>query len=396
MINSITSPIAKVSYSNRAVQNNHSNPQCSFGNKAIIDLESPNGFYNRSLINNKKISNINFGFYLTKVPGIPCPCCGRLMYTTKEIKKLATQLSTAKGHEIAEILGPHVQNLHPVEQQVATMLVGLSNKHSDKNIKKLLVLEHQTSNPILELEQTQIRIINAVIKDAKQLESTIGRAAIELLEQMKRIILEPEKGEFFRRKTAIEAIDRLRNQQQHPANSTIWEGMSEKILKLPSSTDSSLAFVVKYSHPQRSALEIAQRLFSPNLSTIEHIKPAWRKTEGVERGANDISNYLAMCSGCNCHRDTKPYYLFVETNPDMYINLPRHMNRVQQLIIRDWPLYSQAYLDYPWVVRKAINRESTPPGGSIPRLDFSTALMEGFLYERKKHHPHQDRLYQSK
>jgi len=352
-------------------------------------LETPNAFYNRQLfaVANKS-SGINFGhilrvvatpkvewvsdFLLRDVPGFHCPCCGKLMYTYGEITKFAVSLSTAKGKDISNILKPTVENLHTVEAQVAQTLIDLSEKNPDKDIKELLMLKRPECKEILEREQT--KIIDSAIEDTRTIGGLNGKELLNKFRMIKTIISQG-KGDGkapFKRKKVVDTINKYTEFEQNPRKKIIMGNIAEKIQALPMSGKDFNAFVLKYTQEDRGDFEIAERIFKPNLSTKEHVKPAFRNTENVEHGANDKSNYLSM-DDCNNLRGTEEYYLIAEKTPEFNKNLQIHMDEVQNYIIKEKLV---EYYSYPLEIRRTIREQSTPPRETKPKLDFNTSLIE--------------------
>lgn len=346
---------------------------------ATTTFDTPDSFYNKQLLSlQKKSSGVNFsGFHLREVSNFHCPCCGKMMYTQEQIKKFAEKLSTAKGENISKILDPYTKQLHPIENKVAYILISLSKKHPEKNIKELLMLKRYESKNVLEREQAML--VNSVMGDAIQLSGDVSKEMVSRLNNINQIIYSGKDGKPFKRKKVLATINKFALAEQNLSNQEILKRMSDTIQALPVSGQDFNAFVLKYTQKDRGNLEIASRLLLPNQPTIEHIDPALRSVKNLEHGKNDISNYLDMCLDCNGDRGTEPYYSFVERKPQMKENLQKHMDEVQHYIRkRDLP----SYYNYPLNIRKAIREQSTPPGGKSPRLDFNTSLIENFI-ERK-------------
>jgi hypothetical protein len=348
--------------------------------KSIRSLETPNAFYNRQLVLAKKHNpNVNFeGFHLAEVSGLHCPCCGKMMYTQTQIDKLGDRLSKARGGEIAKVLKPHIEELHKVERQVAEFLIEKSAEHPKKDVKELLMMQRSESNAFLIDEQ--MKILNPAIQKARELKGRTRPDVINSLNQIKKFVVEGNGNEPFKRKKVIKTINHYALLEKNSPNSRILNEMATKIEALPTSGQDFHAFVTKYTDGKRDSSEISTRLFTPNLSTREHVDPAWRNTEDAEHGPTSIGNSLAMDLECNGERKTTPYYIFVpQSHPEMKENLPKHMEEVQHYLRkRDMP----AYYSYPLEIRERLRKQSTPPGSKKPMLDFDTSLTEEFIYKK--------------
>ena len=250
-------------------------------------------------------------------------------------------------------------------------------KDPDKNIKQ--IISFNNDNYLHNLEEKQLLVMNSIKEEAKNLQGPIKTAVLQKLAKIIQIIEKPEKDNLFKRKKAINTIDFFAKQHQALLNSKVWKKISSKILELPMSGKNFDAFIVKYTQDERNNFEIAERIFLSNQITKEHIFPALRKTKNVENGSNEIGNSLAMCLDCNGDRDITPYYIFVKKHPKMIKNLSTHMKQLQQHIIRKRDSF---YYNYFLEAREAIRKQSTPPGGTTPKLDFDTSLIENFISQQ--------------
>ena len=84
--------------------------------------------------------------------------------------------------------------------------------------------------------------------------------------------------------------------------------------KLPTAYDDVDAFIVKYSKPQYNSENIALRLLSYSMATVDHIHPK------SKNGANHLYNYVPECMRCNSFRSDKPMIYQLEDYPEMFVN----------------------------------------------------------------------------
>ena len=373
MITNITFPISKVYYGKKSQSNNSTAKICP-ENKAVFDLESPKSLYNRQIINNKKVSDVNFGFHLTTVPGFHCPCCGKLMYTKDQISEYAGILKDAKGLELKEFLAQHIDNFHPVEKDVAMIFMNLSQLHPEKDIKQLL--SHTIGRKREILESVQTDIVLSLKKDAKNLSSQKQKEVLEHLDKIQEIIVNGKEGLHFRRKKVIKTIELFYTFEENQKDKAVFLKMLKKTEKLPSSVENTNAFVCKYVKNDKTKEDLAWRIFDANRSTKEHLQPKLRNTENVEHGSDKIINLIPMCKKCNQERKHNPYYLFVKKHPEMRGNIKTLFKEIQDYIIKK---RVRGYYNYPEIIKRALSVVSFNPHRKEACLDINVSPMRKFL-----------------
>lgn len=372
MITSITFPISKIFYS-RISEKNSSDSQIRHENRAVFNLESPKSFYNRQVVNNK-VSNVNFGFHLTTVPGFHCPCCGKIMYTKDQISEYAGILKGAKGLELKEFLAQHIDNFHPVEKEVAMILMNLSLFHPEKDIKQLL--SHTVGRKREILESVQTDIVLGLKEDAKKLSQKKQAEITRHLDEIQEIILKGKEGIPFKRKKVIKTIELFYTFEKNVQDKIILLKMLKKSKKLPSSVENTNAFVCKYVKNDKTKEDLAWRIFNENRSTKEHLQPKLRNTKNIEHGSDNIINLIPMCKKCNQERKHNPYYLFVKKHPEMRGNIKTLFKEIQDYIIKK---RVRGYYNYPEIIKRALSVVSFNPHRKEACLDINVSSMRKFL-----------------
>lgn len=90
--------------------------------------------------------------------------------------------------------------------------------------------------------------------------------------------------------------------------------------KLPTSQDSTAAYIIKYS--KASSEKIIYQLLWPSIATIEHLLP---KSCG---GKNELKNYGGACARINSDRSSKPFRAQMEKFPQMPNNCQKYADRL--------------------------------------------------------------------
>ena len=111
------------------------------------------------------------------------------------------------------------------------------------------------------------------------------------------------------------------------------------------------AFIVKYS--KESHNNIAKRLISTAVGSIEHIKPQFRN------GEDKLSNYLLVSAAYNNNRQSMPLSEYIMLNGDLNIeqNLQKYMNDViKEVNNPKSPFSLRSY--YPESIKRAVETET--------------------------------------
>lgn len=227
-----------------------------------------------------------------------------------------------------------------------------SEKSPDKTLNQIVNSFRVKSKR--HLNKNQFKILKEIDKLGKNLSGESYQKLKELTDQSRKVILDDQPGNFFKRKTFIKKI--LRLTEEFPEKE-IGEKIYKKSSELNTSENDVNAFMVKYS--QRSSSEIGQRLVSKAVSTIEHIKPQARE------GENAVENYILECAGCNNSRGDTSLDEWIKTaHPEMPKNIQKHMDIIIDLINKN---KIKDFVYYPAEVAKTLESESK----GLIKLDLS-------------------------
>ena len=225
---------------------------------------------------------------------IPDAYTGKSMIAQEEIDTLKSLGVFKKKSSIPmKYLKEYEDCMYPIEKEIYYILKNLAKKHPDMNLQELLQMKHKRAEEILIQQQTKILDkINMMIRvlprgEYLQARKFINGAFDKILDP------NPTPETRFSRKVFLHGLDDLKISDPKT---------KEKIMavasKLPQSSNSINAFIVKYSHTTkiidknpfgkqeivvipRSPEEIALRLLDPSVQSDEHIWPQaeFRKLE---------------------------------------------------------------------------------------------------------------------
>lgn len=358
------SPIVFVSkQNNEQAQSNQLKPELS-NNHEKIQLSS---FKQCSAA----IVSFGYDFRLKSEEGLPCPCCGNIMSTNKEINRFTNQMSKATGDKIIEGIEKYEDRLPDVERNVTNRLKIAAAKYDNLNLNGLM--RKIQNEPKKELERTQKIILNEIKNLSEGLTGNTNKVIQKDINAIDKIIIEGRNGNPFKRKTLIQGMEKVRDNESDPTNKIILEQIVEKAMDLPTSSNDANAFIVKYS--RRSSSEIAHRLIEPTQATAEHIHPH------SKNGHDGADNYLSECKKCNNDRGNMTYVEWLDIHPEMKENTQIYMNEVIKRMkngsIKDFDFYPQS-------VKNAVYSES---GGKID-IDISDFIdyRKQKLHERTQGH----------
>ena len=232
--------------------------------------------------------------------GIPDAYTGKEMISQEDIDSLKSLGAFKKKSVIAmKFLKQYEDCMYPIEKEIYYILKNLAKKHPDMNLQELMQMKHKRAEEILIQQQTKILDkINMMIRvlprgEYLQARKFINGAFDKILDP------HPTPETRFSRKVFLHGLDELKISDPKT---------KEKIMavasRLPQSSDSINAFIVKYSHDTkvidknpfgkqeivvvpRSPEEIAFRLLDPAVQSDEHIWPQaeFRKLEeAIQKG----------------------------------------------------------------------------------------------------------------
>ena len=285
--------------------------------------------------------NKDDAFMLRNIKHLPCACCGKDMINEKDYVSLKSKDFQGPASQVLKKLRPYYKNMRQTEKTVYNILKRTSPKYPDADLNTLI--NKRLYYHIARLEAKQLQIINKAIssvnlniKDQKALEKT--------MQEVHKILFVEPKDKPQKRNRILEELYILRYQADE-------KNKIDKILKtiekLPNSQNDVDSFIVKYA--ERGNREIGQRLLSPSLPTLDHIKPASKS------GKDDFSNLIVLCSKCNNERDSIPYQKWFLIKPEMKKNIQKYMDKV---IMEIKNKHLPDFEFYPASIKRTLEKET--------------------------------------
>ena len=350
-----------------------------------------NQFVNNSIPNTKKLNNNKntgstvdtetasqksnaLNYYKPMFGGA---CCSHILYTNMgklgdaygntemlspyEVKNIYKKLSK-RPNAISTInfLKQYRGNMHKIEGMVFDMFCEFPDKVNN-DFQEILC---QTKDKSLkDLKEKQIIIINSADDNIKELRNSTRQH----VEQIKQWSLDSIQNDTFSRKVPLVMLEDIKTES--PEEEEILWQIYKSFYKLPSSSKDMDAFIVKYS--KRSHEQIAQRLISPSVATIEHLIPTSRG------GKDELGNCVLASAGLNHNRQHLVLSKFIELNQDLNIkeSLQKYINKAANLTFNEnLSFFNQN--NYPNSIIKSLKQEHVE--------NFKMQMPENKSYRVKK------------
>lgn len=185
----------------------------------------------------------------------------------------------------------------------------------------------------------------------------------EKIDGLKQIIKVNKHRSPFRRKIMIDKISRIniKDPEKRKELYKLAQGF-------PTSEDLDSAWIVKYSGKKSdgttwTSKEIAKRLLEFSMPNTDHIKSYLDN-----RNNDDISNYLAMHSGCNTNKDDKTFNAWYMEDPVRRTqSMVKYFEKVDELITSK-QLKDKKYKNYVQLAADTIKETS------LGFVDLSSSL----------------------
>ena len=348
--------------------------------------------------------------------GLPCAYTGVRMIPRADVDSLIAMQILNKKSEIAmRYLKPYKDCLYDdsVEQRIYTLLENEAKKHPDLKLQELLKLKYDVAEK--SLVRQQAKVLDEIILMSRNLPKSDYKKIRDIAQISfdKILAQDPLPEERFRRKEFIYALRDL-----DLSNEKIKQAMINKAEKLPQSSNSVNAFIVKYSQPYkfkynndgkivktaRDSEELALRLLRPSIATDEHIYPQklYRQEEIArqkgDESAMELSDYkvtiLTSAYINGLKSDTSIDDFIKKCKYDVKNNIQNH---IQKLIELDQSWYKCGHIDdakrlaeYIQVLKKEFDHRS-----SIISIDIS--LLNDFLPDLEKSaQKHEEKMVQKR
>lgn len=294
------------------------------------------------------LPNVSFGsrpdmeFLLGYADRFKCAYTGRQMISKAKANEIFQKLEKRPNAQAAINLLQHMQGyMHDIESIVFDILKDASHK-SKRNFQDILT--ELVPESLERLKTKQLEVLNSANKLIDTLSDPIREKVVAIRDEA----ITKIKDDTFERGLPLERIKGI-NAKGKDLNQII--KIYRKWYGLPASSNDLDAFIVKYS--KKSHQQIAKRLISSAIVSVEHVKPHSRG------GGSDLSNLILVSTQFNSTRSSMPLWEFMMLNPQINFekNLQNYMNEVIKEVHNPKSPFSQrAY--YPEKIKKAISDET--------------------------------------
>ncbi len=229
--------------------------------------------------------------------GIPDAYGEKILISREDIDTLKQMgLFNKKSSTAIKYLKDYKEMLFNIEKEIFSILETLSKKHPDLTLQELLKLKYDAAEKTLITQQT--KILDKLGLMIRQLPRDEYNKVRKLLNESFDRIFEPNPlpENRFGRKNFLYALDKIQISDE-----SIKTKLMKVAEKLPQSSDSISAFIIKYSQPYkfkyhhatdtvtkipRTSEDIALRLLEPSQGTDEHIYAKTRYKQEAEARKN--------------------------------------------------------------------------------------------------------------
>lgn len=237
--------------------------------------------------------------------GIPDAYSARELIASEDINLLKDLKVLNKKSSIAiKYIKEYRDNMFPIEKEVFVFLETLSKKNPDLTLQELIRLKYPNAEQSLINHQS--KVLNRISQISKALPQKEFLEIRKLIQNSysKIFTTDPLPEDRFGRKEFISTLRGIQIQ-----NNKIKQKMLNVAAKLPQSSDSAHAFIVKYSQPYkvvhnakgeivkipRDSEEIGLRLLMPSVGTDDHIHPqkAFRAEEKARQNGDTTAANLS-------------------------------------------------------------------------------------------------------
>lgn len=330
--------------------------------------------YPLSFTSNANLTNTG-RFIFLKLHNLPCPCCGKIMIPPSVYNsKLTPEILSGTSRQAVRALSEFKENMHSVEKACFEKIKGASVQNPTRTLQEILIDFRPTS--LKSLRNNQFKVLNKIDTLGKDLSLDSMSKLSELTNEARKLITEDVPDSPFKRKVFIRKVFQLI--EEFPEK-TLGEDIYSEAFSLDNSENDLNAFIVKYS--QRTSREIGQRLVSPSVTTIEHIKPRNPGESGIGKGPSSAKNYLAECAKCNNTRGNTLLSNWVLIKPEMPANTKKHLAIIIDLINKG---KVKSYNSYPTDVAETLYVQSKGKIDLVSWVESKLKVSEDFNIEELK------------
>lgn len=292
--------------------------------------------------------NVSFGarpdmnFLLEFSDKFKCAYTGRPLISKSKAKGVYQKLEKRLNAQSAINLLQHLQGyMHDVESTVFDILSDAPHKNKRDFQNILLELAPESLG---QLKIKQFDILNSTNRLLPMLSEPVRQQVIAVRDEA---LTKMEDGTFGRK----EPLEKIKAIKAKGKDLTQIIKIYRAWYGLPASSNDLNAFIVSYS--KKSHLQIAKRLISSAVASVEHVKPHSRG------GGSDLSNLILVSAQFNNARSSMPLWEFMMLNPniDFAGNLQRYMDDViNEIHDKNSPFSGRGY--YPEKIKEVIEKET--------------------------------------
>lgn len=306
--------------------------------------------------NNKNVvflASTTAGQAFKKLKNVPDAFFGRITINSSDIGRIGNELKKCTTVKKAvQYLKKYKPNMLRVEKEVFERFEAAAKDSPRMKFQDLLIKWYPDA--LNELKKEELTVIDEVEEASLKLSFDTMLQVKKETAKCQIAIIENDPQNTFKRKPALGSLLKI---DYKPEEENAMAKVMEKAAYLPNSTTSLNAFIVKYAG--RSHNEIAFRLVSPSVATIDHVQAA------SKGGGNDIGNFLLTSAGANTIKQDMWFKKFVKRFPEVIENCQKYIDFIINVINHGGLKGNQAY---PYKIRKTLIKES---GGKV-KLDLST------------------------
>jgi len=295
---------------------------------------------------------------LAQADKLLCAYSRRPMLSPYKFRSLSAKLDKKPTAQAAiNFLKEYREYMPQVETEVFSLFEEYDAK-GKKNFQDILIEKRAES--LENLRRKQREILNSTNGMLKNVDNMMAEDFLSLRDVA---LLKVEDGTFSR----SEVLNHLGILMKKGKYKDTFEEIYKKWYTLPRSYMDYDAFVVKYSRFPHN--EIAQRLLSMSVATVEHIKP-------YANGGNDnLWNYALVCKLYNTDKGDMNLAEYDKLNPNIGIktNLPKYIDDICREI-KCGNKYFECNDLYPKMLRANIILETNwwhLPKVKTPELSYS-------------------------
>lgn len=301
------------------------------------------------------------GAVLKELDNITCPYSGVKMISPKKMEKIELKLLRSNNvTEQMEILEPYRVSMQKLEKNMYSIFKGYEINHPEGTLNDCL--QDMYPEALAQLKIEQLKVLDNVDKISNKMDAKTALDVRKITTNARNKIINDDpyvhqrdpnartEDHIFKRK---DLLVELKNATYEHANQAVFDEMWNAANKLPKSSTSMVAFIVKYA--DRSPQEIAARLLRPSVASIEHITPANPVSDDIEAGENVLTNFMLTSRDWNSGRSNMPLVKFIQEHPNIPKYSQKHINDIIKAIKKgnlqdcDW---------YPYVLKEKLFNES--------------------------------------